>query len=222
MPGLPLSSSLDWLQAVLGLIVLTDLSLLATERRRVCVRLIALQGMLLGILPLVMHRGDAGAYSWAVAAIFFGTKGLLLPWLLRRTIRKLPPLMPMRPYVGNTVCVLLGVCGFILSLWLGARLGLPYNPLLTRVFPIAFTTIFAGLLLIVAHRTALTQIFGYLVLENGIYLLGVPMAQSETLWVEFSILLDILVGVFVMGIAVHHIYRAFESTDVDQFAALRD
>ena len=213
---------MDWVQAVLGLIVLTDLSLLATERRRVCIKIIALQGMLLGILPLLAHEGTAGLYSWVVASIFCATKGVLLPWLLRRTMRKLPPLAPMRPYMGNSICVLLGVCGFILSLWLGARLGLAYNPLFPRVFPMAFTTIFAGLLLIVAHRTALTQIFGYLVLENGIYLLGVPMVQSETLWLELSILLDILVGVFVMGIAIHHIYRAFESTDVDQFAALRD
>ncbi len=48
------------------------------------------------------------------------------------------------------------------------------------------------------------------------------MAESATLWVELSILLDILVGVFVMGIAVLHIYRAFDSTNVDQFSALRD
>lgn len=212
---------MDWLQAVLGLIVLTDFSLLAAERRRVGIKLIALQGILLGILPLIMHRGEAGLYPWAVTVIFCGIKGVLLPWLLWRTMRRLP-VSPMRPYVGNSVCVLLGVCGFILSLWLGARLGLTYNPLFPQVFPMAFTTIFAGLLLIVAHRTALSQIFGYLVMENGIYLLGVPMAQSETLWLELSILLDILVGVFVMAIAVHHIYRAFESTEVDRFAALRD
>ena len=64
--------------------------------------------------------------------------------------------------------------------------------------------------------------FGYLVMENGIYLLGVPMAQEDAVWLELSILLDILVGAFVMGIAIHHINRAFNSTDVEEFASLRD
>jgi hydrogenase-4 component E len=221
MPGALFLSHMDWLQAFLGLIVLTDLSLLAVERRRVSVKLIALQGMLLGILPLFIYETSPSLYSWAVIAIFFSTKGILLPWLLLRTTKQLPPLA-MRPYVGNTICVLIGLCGFILSLWLGTRLGLTFNALFSQVFPFAFTTIFAGLLFIVTQRTALNQIFGYLMLENGIYLLNLPLAQHERLWLELSILLDILVGIFVMGIAVHHIYQAFESTDVDQFAALRD
>jgi hydrogenase-4 component E len=223
MPGVPMSSSFDWLQVILGLIVLTDLSLLAAERRRVCIRFIALQGMLLGILPLLMHDGATSLYPWAVAAIFFSSKGILLPWLLWRSMKRLPlPSPSQRQYVGGTLCVLLGLCGFMLSLWLGARLGLTINAVFSQTFPIAFTTIFAGLLLIVTQRTALNQIFGYLILENGIYLLNLPLARHQNLWLELSILLDILVGIFVMGIAVHHIYQAFASVDVDRFAALRD
>ncbi|MDR2489446.1 MAG: hydrogenase-4 component E [Desulfovibrio sp.] len=221
MSGVPFFSSMGWLHVILGFIVLTDLSLLAAEHRRVCIRLIALQGMLLGALPLLMHTGETAIYPWVVAAIFFGTKGILLPWLLWRTMKQLP-FSAMRPYVGSTVCVLIGLCGFMLSLWLAGRLGLTFNALFSQVFPTSFTTIFAGLLLIVTQRTALNQIFGYLVLENGIYLLNVPMIQYENLWLELSILLDILVGIFVMGIAVLHIYRVFESTDVDRFAVLRD
>ena len=86
----------------------------------------------------------------------------------------------------------------------------------------AASTVFTGLLLIVTRKKALTQMVGYLVMENGIFLLGVPMAQSNAVWLELSILLDLLAGVFVMGIAVHHIHRAFDSTDVDRFSSLRD
>ncbi len=214
--------SFDVLQAVLGMVLITDLSLLAAERQRLCIRLIALQGILLGLLPLVAHRGEVTAHLIWVTALFLGIKGVVLPLLLRRTYKQLPPQPPVKPYLGHTACVLAGLCGFVLSLWLGDRVGVAANPLFALVFPAAFATVFAGILLIVTRRKALTQMFGYLVMENGIYLLGVPMAQEDAVWLELSILLDILVGVFVMGIAIHHINRAFDSTDVDQFASLRD
>ena len=120
------------------------------------------------------------------------------------------------------VGVLAGMGGLVLSLWLEARLlTLPalFPPLL---LPTALTTLFCGLILVVGRTTALAQVIGYLVAENGIFLLGMPLMTAGTTWFELALLLDVFVAVFVMGIAVHHIYRAFESTDVDQFAALRD
>lgn len=216
------SLSGDWLQAALWSIVITDLSLLAAERQRLCIRLIAVQGCILGIIPLIAVSGSIDLHLVGVAAIFLGVKGVILPLLLLRTHKKLPPPPPVNAYVGNTACVLFGVCGYAFSLWFGSRLGAVANPLLAVVFPSAFATIFAGLLLIVTRRKALTQMFGYLVMENGIYLLGIPMIQEDSVWLELSILLDILVGAFVMGIAIHHINRAFNSTDVERFASLRD
>ena len=218
----PSPFSVDWLQAALGLVVIADLSLLAAERQRLCIRLIALQGILLGLVPLLAHQSAMDLHLIVVTCIFLAVKGIVLPYLLLRTYKKLPPQPPSRPYIGNTACVLAGLCGFVFSLWLGTRLGFSGNPLFMLMFPSAFATVFAGLLLIVTRRRALTQMFGYLVMENGIYLLGVPLAESSAVWLELSILLDILVGVFVMGIAIHHINRAFDSTDVEQFASLRD
>ena len=216
------SFSADWLQAALWLIVITDLGLLAAERQRLSIRLIAVQGCILGLMPRIALPGSIDMHLLGVAAIFLGVKGVALPLLLRRTYKKLPPQPPANPYLGNTASVLVGVCGYAFSLWFGTRLGVASSPLLTLVFPSAFATIFAGLLLIVTRRKALGQMFGYLVMENGIYLLGVPMAQEDAVWLELSILLDILVGAFVMGIAIHHINRAFNSTDVEEFASLRD
>lgn len=211
-----------WAQAALGFIIISDLSLLAAERQRLSIRLIALQGMTLGLLPLLAHTGEVDAHLIAVTCVFFAIKGMLLPYVLRRTYLQLPPQPPSRPYLGNTLSVLAGLLGLAFSLWLGSKLEATANELFTIFLPPAFATIFAGLVLIMARRRALTQMFGYLVLENGIYLLGVPMAQNDAIWLELTVLLDILVGAFVMGIAIHHINREFHSTDVDHFASLKD
>lgn len=212
----------DWLQAALGLVVITNLALLGAERQRLCIRLIALQGMIVGLLPLLTYKGQVEAYLLIVSLIFFTIKGIILPLLLGRTHRHLPAQASFKPYMGYSVCVLLGVLGFAMSMWLGDQLGLSANPMFSLVFPTAFTTILAGLLLIVTGKEVLSQLFGYLVMENGIFLLGTPMVEQAALWVELSILLDILVAAFVMGIAIHHINRAFDSTDVEHIASLRD
>lgn len=209
-------------EAALGLLIIADLCLLGTERQRPAIRFIALQGLVLGVMPLLAHTKNVDMHLVGMAAVFLCIKAVVMPLLLLRTHRRLPPMAAGRPYLGNTACVAAGLAGYAFSLWLGERVGMAANPLFSLVFPTAFATVFTGILLIVTRRKALAQVFGYLVMENGIYLLGVPMAQVNPVWLEFSILLDILGGVFVMGIAVHHIHRAFDSTDVDRFSALRD
>jgi hydrogenase-4 component E len=90
------------------------------------------------------------------------------------------------------------------------------------VLPVALTTILCGFLLIVSRRQALSQVVGYLVLENGIYIFGTALAHEEPLLVEMGVLLDVLVAVLVMGVAVFHISREFHHIDVDQLSQLKD
>jgi len=85
-----------------------------------------------------------------------------------------------------------------------------------------FFTIVTGLFLIVSRRQALMQIIGYLALENGIYAFGVFFAQSESMLIEIGILLDVFVGVFIMGIMVFHISREFDNIEAGQLSTLRD
>lgn len=210
------------LQALLGIILITDLCLLATERQRQCIRLLAVQGITLGILPLV---GDDAPITWhllVLTLIFLGIKGAVLPYFLQRSHANLPQSPPLPPYMGYNRCVLAGCLGFVFSIWLAGSLPVPANPLFLAFFPPAITTVITGLLIIVTRRKILTQVMGYLVLENGIYLLGVPLARHDAAWLELSILLDVFVGVFIMVIAVKHLNRAFETTDVDRYASLRD
>lgn len=210
------------LQAALGLLIIVDLALLATERQRLCIRLIAFQGLILGILPLA---GDIAPLTWrllALVVIFVGIKAAALPYLLQRSHANLPQSAPLPPYMGYNRCVLAGGFGCVFSFWLATRLPLPANPIFLVFFAPAVTTVLTGLLIIVTRRKILTQVMGYLVLENGIYLLGVPLARHDAAWLELSILLDVFVGIFIMVIAIKHLNRAFDSIDVDRIASLRD
>jgi hydrogenase-4 component E len=79
-----------------------------------------------------------------------------------------------------------------------------------------------GFVLLVTRRKAITQVLGYLTLENGVYAFGAAVALDMPVMVELGILLDVFVGVFVMGIAIFHISREFDHIDTDRLVNLSD
>ena len=195
--------------------MLNNLLMLGSTRIMWLIRFTAFQGILLAGMLLTMEHA-------LLAAAVLLIKGALLPGLLWRTRNRLHSHQRMKPRMHLAVGVLAGMGGLVLSLWLEARLlTLPalFPPL---VLPTALTTLFCGLILVVGRTTALAQVIGYLVAENGIFLLGVPLMTTGTVWFELALLLDVFVAVFVMGIAINRISDSFASIDVARFRSLRD
>ena len=210
------------LGAALTIIVMTNLALLYVVRLKHCIQAVALQGVLMGLLPLMLAVGPLNLHVGLLSLAFFTVKGVLLPWLLTRSLRKVRVRSLVEPYLGHSLSLLAGVAALLVAIWLTARLPLPADPQFKLMFPVALAAILSGLLIIVTRRKALSQVIGYLAAENGISLLSAPMVGYDVLWLEISILLDVFVGVFVMGIAIYHINQAFDSIDVTRVAALHD
>lgn len=210
-------------EGVIALLVITDLLLLGSSRLRSCITVAALQGAVVSLLPVLLH-GDEGwvrASSLTVGSMLL--KGGVFPWLLRRVLRESGVRREVEPFVGHTLSVMVGVAALAFAVWVDARLALPasatgHAPLLV---PAGLATLLVGLFLIVSRRTAVTQVLGYLVVENGIYAIGVALVGGVPLLVELGVLMDIFVAVFIMSIAAYHISREFDHIDVDQLDRLR-
>ena len=86
----------------------------------------------------------------------------------------------------------------------------------------SLASVLTGLLLLIGRSKAISQVCGYLILENGIYLFGLLLIRSTPLLVEGGILLDLTVAVFVTGIIVDRIQRAFDSLDTRKLTVLRE
>jgi hydrogenase-4 component E len=87
---------------------------------------------------------------------------------------------------------------------------------------VALSTAIIGLVVLTTRNKALNQVVGYLVLENGIYVFGLSQAERVPFLVELGVLLDVFTGVFIMGIVVFHINRAFDSLDSARLTELKD
>lgn len=211
-----------WIDTILVVLVLSNFLLLGSSRLAVCIRVVAVQGILLGVLTLLAHEDGVTLRVLLLALVSAGVKGAVFPWLLTRALREANVRREIEPYVGYNLSILIGTVALAVSLWLSVRLPLPSQPLSSLVVPVALFSILVGLLVIVSRKKALTQVLGYLVLENGIYAFGVGLVQRAPVVVELGVLLDVFVAVFVMGIAIFHINREFDHIDTDRLATLRD
>jgi hydrogenase-4 component E len=206
---------------IMILLVLINLALLGLSRLSTCIRVVAVQGVMLGVLPLLLNGWNLEFHIIIFSAIIIGLKGIVFPWVLRKTLRDLNAQREVEPFIGYGTSIVLGTVILVICMWLGYRLPLPVAAASTLVVPVAFFTIMSGLFLIISRKKALTQVLGYLVMENGIYTFGVALVEAQPALVELGILLDIFVAVFVMGITMFHINREFDHIDTDQLSRLK-
>jgi hydrogenase-4 component E len=205
----------------IALILLSNFTLVATSRVNKAIQVVVVQGVLLGLIPLAMGLGKHFHILLMVAAAI-AVKGWFIPFLLRRALKQVHIHREVDPYIGYTVSLMLCALGTGLSLILAHMLPLKAGTKDILLVPAALSTLFTGFLILVSRRKALTQVVGYLVLENGIYLFGLLLIEEMPMLVETGILLDLFVGVFVMGIVINHISVAFDSTDTRHLAELKD
>jgi hydrogenase-4 component E len=211
-----------WLDIPLILIVLTNLVLLGTGRLSTCIRTGAAQGVLLGLLPLLALSGGVTLHAVLLALMIVLIKGVAFPLILLRTMRDIQVRREVQPLVGYTPSLLIGIACLFVSLSVSARLPLPVAVASPLALPVALSTIFTGFFVIITRKQAITQVIGYLAAENGIYAFGASLTHGGSLLVELAILLDVLVAVFIMGIAIHHIKEEFDSIDMDHLSSLKE
>jgi hydrogenase-4 component E len=207
-------------ELVLFLIVATDFAVLATSRLSACIRAIAAQGVLLGVLPLLIHR-ELSLHAVALAAGTVAIKAAVLPWFLRWAIREASVRREIEPLIGYMASMLLGAAALAIAFAVATVLPLRSGETELLV-PVALVTVMIGLLVLTSRSKAITQVVGYLMLENGIYLFGLTQSERVPFLAEVGVLLDLFVAVFIMGIVVFHINREFDSISAANLTELHE
>lgn len=205
---------------LLLLVVLTDFWVLGTTRMSATIRATGIQGALLAALPVALYPG-LSLHILGLAAGTFLIKAVVLPALMSRAIREAAVRREVEPLVGFVPSMLFGAVAVTLAFTLAPRLPLPAleAPMLV---PVSLATVVIGLVVLTTRTKALTQVVGYLIMENGVFVFGLSQLERVPFLVEVGVLLDIFVGVFIMGIVVFHINREFDSLDSARLTELHD
>ena len=205
----------------IGLVIGLNLIALASSRLPALITAVSLQGIVLGIMPLLIE----GHFDWLLVLMAAGTvvgKGFVIPFLLRRALRAASIEREDEPTIGYVPSLLLGAAGTIAAVALSRALPLLPEHAGSLLVPGALASVLTGFVLLIGRSKAISQVCGYLILENGIYLFGLLLIKATPLLVEAGILLDLTVGVFVIGIIVDRIQRAFDSLDTRKLTVLHE
>jgi hydrogenase-4 component E len=209
------------LNLLIGLAMGLNLLALGSSRLPSLIQAMSFQGVVLGMMPLLMEQH----FDWRVGMIALATmagKGLIIPALLRRAMRAANIERELDPFIGFVPSLLLGAGGTIAAVALARALPLLPEHAGSLLVPGALASVLTGFILLIGRAKAIAQVCGYLILENGIYLFGLLLIHSTPLLVEAGVLLDLTVGVFVIGIIVDRIQRAFDSLDTRKLTILRE
>lgn len=213
-------------EIALALYLVSDLVLAGANRLKSAVRFVAMQGVVVGILPVLMwnwaDEGCPGARVWIIAFVNTLVKGVALPMLLMYAVRKARTRRELEPIVSFHVSQLIVFFVAIGAFAVGRLLHVHASSASELAVPVALTTMGTGLLLICGRKKAITQVLGFLILENGISVFGAAILLEYGIVVELGILLDVFALVFILGIAVFQISRTFSSTDTDKLNHLGD
>lgn len=179
------------------------------------------QSAVLTIMFVIIGYFGHDPELYVVAAVLFILKVLVLPRYLERMEKRFSDQRELQPYVNVVTSLMLSGL-LVLLAYVIARPLVLVSDLPTRGgLPLAMGLVFVGLFVVITRKKALTQIVGFLVMENGIALLAVLATFGIPIIVELGVFLDVLMGFLVMQVFVYHIHSTFESIDVDQMNKLK-
>jgi hydrogenase-4 component E len=205
---------------LLVLVMLINLVMLGTSRLVFSIRAVAVQGVILGILPGLIH--PFSFHLAVITAVIILAKGIVIPYLINDAVRKAHIRREVEPYIGYVPTLLLGAVFTALSFAFAENLPLAPEHKDLLFVPASIATLLTGFLIITTRRKAISQVIGYLVMENGIFVFGLLLSEAMPFMVEAGALLDLLVGIFVMGIVINHISREFSSVDTSRLQTLKE
>ncbi|WP_263832746.1 hypothetical protein [Sulfurospirillum oryzae] len=208
------------INTILLLVVLINMFIMGSNRIITAIKAVALQGIILALLAFFSE--EFTPKGTILFLIIVSIKGIIIPMLLIRATKLAEINQEMHPLIGYMPTMFIDALSVFLSFFISQKLPLLPAHQETIIVPVFFATLMSGMILIIARQKAITQVIGYLIMENGVYILSSMLTGSVTFLAEIGVLLDVLAGVFIMGIMLNHISTTFDKGDVGKLTSLRE
>jgi hydrogenase-4 component E len=217
-----LSWDLQLLNTLAALLLLLSFAMLSQRRIVSLVDMLALQGALLFIATLLLawRTGDRNLYL--SAGLTLGLKVIFLPWLLHRLIRRLGVYWDTEPLLNITGTMLVGVLVVIFSFGLAQPISALASTATRNSIGIAVAVILIAFLTMITRRKAMSQVVGFLSMENGLFFGAMSATYGMPMIVELGVALDVLVAMLVLGVFFFQIREQFDSLDLKNFETLKE
>jgi hydrogenase-4 component E len=205
------------------LLIIFTISLLylgIAHRLLTYIKIIAFQGILLfGIAFIELIQINLANLTFVlIETIVF--KAIAIPLFLNYVIKKNKITRDAEPFLSNFISLIIITLIIIATFILSNEVA---DTHISKIyFVVALSTLFSGLYIIVTRNKIITHVMGYLVIENGVFILSLAVGNNMPMLVNIGILLDIFASVFLLGIFVNKIGDVLKDVDVGQLKNLKD
>jgi len=220
MQTLPLSSQLINLGA--AVLLLTSFAMLSQRRIVSLVNLFAIQGAALSASTAIVAFTSGQHHLYYSAGLSVALKVLLLPWILHRLIRRLNVRWDTEPLINIPTTMLVGIVLVVFAFGLAQPISQMSTTIARSTLGIALAVVMLSFLMMITRRKAISQIVGFLAMENGLFFAATSATYGMPMVVELGVALDVLIGMVILGVFFFQIREQFDSLDLQHLEQLRE
>lgn len=191
-----------------------------SERVKKFVWLLVIQGIILfAIVFFSLNEIELFDFIFILAETIL-VKSIIVPWFINKVRKRNNLKRTQEVSVPVFYSIIVVVISLVVSFLISNHL--ESSHIHTRYFTVSFASVLFGIYFIIIHKNIFSHVVGYLIIENGIFLLSLAVGSTMPMMVNLAILLDVLMGVLVLGVFINRIGDTFESTRIDQLSRLKD
>ncbi len=218
--AIPITSQIINLCA--SFLLLIAFAMLSQRRILSLINLFAMQGLVLSISTAVVAYSSHQHHLYFSAALTLVLKVIALPWILHRLIRRLNVKWDVETMFNIPTTMLIGIALVVFAFNLAAPISQMAGTITKSTLGIAMASVLLSFLMMITRSKAVPQVVGFLSMENGLFFAATSATYGMPMVVELGIALDVLVGMFILGIFFFQIRAAFDSLDLRHMEKLRE
>ena len=206
---------------VLLIVLLISLLYLSIANRLLTyIKILAFQGVILfGVALIELNEINTLNLVFVLLETII-VKAILVPFFIKYIIKRNNITRETEPFLPNFVSLIIVTTIIVITILLSNSISDTHLEKIS--FIVALSTLFTGLFIIGTRKKIITHVMGYLVIENGVFILSLAIGNEMPILVNLGIMLDIFASVLILGIFVNKIGDVLKDVDVDQLRHLKD
>lgn len=214
--------SIQLINLFAAILLMLAFAMLAQRRILTLIHIYALQGLTVVAATTVVAHVTHQEHLYYSAALTLALKVFLIPWVLHRLIKRLDVRWDVETLINIPSTMLVGIVLVVFAF----NLALPISKISSSVAPgtlgIALACVLLSFMMMITRSKAVPQVIGFLAMENALFFAATSATYGMPMVVELGIALDVLVGVFILGVFMFQIREQFESLDIYHLENLKE
>ncbi|HET9190452.1 MAG: formate hydrogenlyase [Deltaproteobacteria bacterium] len=205
-----------------ALLLLSSFAMLSQRRILSLVNLFALQGAVLSASTAIVAYTSGATHLYASALLSLILKVIVLPWILHRLIARLDVRWDTETQLNIPATMLVGIVIVVFAFALAQPIAQLSATVTRGTLGIALAVVLLSFLMMITRRKAVSQVIGFLAMENGLFFAATSATYGMPMVVELGVALDVLVGTLILGVFFFQIREQFDSLDLHHIERLRE